>query len=70
MDKNTARIQYLAQPFTARYVRFYPTEWHRTAALRIGLLGKPYEGECVPGFTRPNPQSPCGKLAIMLTDLY
>lgn len=30
--------------------------------MRVGVLGKPHEGECVPGFTRPNSASPCGKL--------
>ena len=61
MEKDLPRTNYLAHPFIARYIRFYPVEWKKGIAMRVGVLGKPHEGECVPGFTRPNSASPCGK---------
>lgn len=61
MDKHMARTNYLSHPFIARYIRIYPVDWKNAIAMRVGLLGKPYDGDCVPGFTRPNKASPCGE---------
>ncbi|XP_067932055.1 lactadherin-like [Watersipora subatra] len=59
IDKDSERVNYLSKPFIARYIRIYPITWYRDIALRLGVLGKPHEGACAPGFTRPNSESPC-----------
>lgn len=58
-DKNTERIHYLNSPFVARFIRFHPLEWNKKIAMRIGLLGCAYKGECTEGFMRVNEDSPC-----------
>jgi len=65
-DKDTPRVHYLAHPFIARYVRFHPVSWSRDIALRAGVMGRPHQGDCVPGFTKPNAASPCGKFSFFL----
>lgn len=68
IDKDTSRIHYLAQPITARYVRFHPITWHRGIAMRAGILGRIHTGECGAGFTKPNSASPCGESNFYLID--
>lgn len=43
-DTSLERIQYLNQPFTARYVRFFPKEWNNRLSMRAGLLGCTHNG--------------------------
>jgi hypothetical protein len=58
------RTHYLNNPFTARFVRFYPTQWNEQVAMRAGVLGCPYKGSCLPGYFRVNDDSSCGKKQI------
>ncbi|XP_060555094.1 lactadherin-like isoform X1 [Ruditapes philippinarum] len=58
-DKDTERIHYLNAPFVARFIRFYPIEWNKKIAMRVGLLGCPFKGKCPDGFMRVNEDSPC-----------
>lgn len=46
-DKSLERIHYLNQPFTARFVRFFPKEWNNRLSMRAGLLGCPHQGICI-----------------------
>ncbi|XP_019619435.1 PREDICTED: uncharacterized protein LOC109466209 [Branchiostoma belcheri] len=38
-DKNTPVTNLLDNPFTARYVRFYPQSWNNYIAMRVEILG-------------------------------
>ncbi|XP_074660599.1 lactadherin-like isoform X2 [Tubulanus polymorphus] len=58
-DKDTARHHYLNAPFIARFIRFHPVEWQDQIAMRAGLIGCPYNGECGEGFMKINPDTPC-----------
>jgi len=58
-DKTTERIHYLNAPFVARFVRFFPIEWNKKIAMRIGLIGCNFNGECPKGFMKVNEDSPC-----------
>jgi len=43
----------------------HPVSWSRDIAMRVGVLGRPHQGECLPGFTRPNVASPCGESNVL-----
>ena len=44
MDKDIERVHYLNSPFTARFIRFHPVDWHRHISMRAGLIGCQYTG--------------------------
>ncbi|CAF4337736.1 unnamed protein product [Rotaria socialis] len=58
-DTSLERIHYLNQPFTARFVRFFPKEWNNRLSMRAGLLGCPHNGPCCLGYFRVQPETPC-----------
>lgn len=58
-NKGSVMVNYLNQPITARYLRLHPITWHGHIAMRVGLLGSLYQGECTSGFMRINEHSPC-----------
>ncbi|CAF1251328.1 unnamed protein product [Adineta steineri] len=58
-DKLLERIHYLNEPFTARFVRFFPKEWNGRLSMRAGLLGCPHKGACCLGYFRVQPEAPC-----------
>ncbi|CAF0912710.1 unnamed protein product [Rotaria sp. Silwood1] len=73
-DKSLERIHYLNQPFTARFVRFFPKEWNNRLSMRAGLLGCPHTGPCCLGYFRVQPEIPCvenlaHRKSITLNDL-
>jgi len=61
VDKEVERYHYLNSPFTARYVRFHPIDWHHKIAMRAGLVGCPLSNTatCENGFMRINQDTPC-----------
>lgn len=53
------RAHFLNNPFWARYIRFYPIEWNEQIGMRVGVMGCPFSGQCLPGFFRVNENSNC-----------
>ncbi|XP_054159090.1 uncharacterized protein LOC128957369 [Oppia nitens] len=59
MDKETKRWHYFGQPFVARYVRFNVLTWRTRIAMRVGVIGCLFDGQCPDGFFRVNNYSEC-----------
>lgn len=58
-DKQMERTHFLNSPFWARFIRFYPIEWHEQIGLRAGVFGCPFTAACLPGYFRVNENSNC-----------
>lgn len=58
-DAITLNTVYFNKPLNARFVRIYPTKWHKGISLRIEILGcfKPYPTTLAPS-TTPVPNKP------------
>ena len=61
------RTHYLNNPFWARFIRFYPLQWNEQIAMRAGVFGCPFTGQCLPGYFRVNENSNCGKYFIFIS---
>ncbi|PAA75025.1 hypothetical protein BOX15_Mlig008209g3 [Macrostomum lignano] len=48
-NRNSERVHYLYRPFTARYVRFHPVDWHGGIAMRVDVLGCHQTDSCASG---------------------
>ena len=43
VDRDLERYHYLNSPFTARFIRIHPVDWHNRIGMRAGLLGCPHK---------------------------
>lgn len=64
------RTHYLNNPFSARFIRFYPIEWNEMISMRAGVYGCPHTDACLPGYFRVNDNSNCGKQTRIIKHIF